>query len=156
MATRMLQSDQKLSSNSDIRLWFDMFDVFVEVSELVEEPNVPEVPEDTHRQEAETVRLNAERNNQIHPLKQLQLTKLLIVNMDMEMFKKATNLSRPQRITEVHYDELRRKLTEHFAPKPTKFASRYHFTQIRQKDNEKSTEQLIHGEIDGLCNRLRV
>ena len=139
MATKIYQCADKLTSDVDIRMWFDMFEVFVEVGELVEEPTVPEVPVDAHRVAAETQRLTTERDARIEELKQLQLTKLLIVNMDMDMFKKATNLSRPQRITQVKYDELKQTLTEHFAPKPTKFASRYHFTRIRQKVDEKSS-----------------
>ena len=123
-------------------MWFDQFEVFTEVGDLVEEPDIAAVPESTTRAAEETQRLTEEREAQIFNNKQLQMTKLLICNMDANMFKKSTNLARPTKITEMPYDELKEILCEHFAPKPTKFASRYHFTQIRQQENEKSTSYM--------------
>ena len=143
MATRMgFQFNEPLSNGTDVRSWFDQFEVFLEVGELVDEPIVPEVPAEENREQEETDRLTREREARIEELKELQRTKLLIVNMDSSMFKKATNLCKPTKLVEESYSKLKQRLCEHFAPKPTKFASRYHFTQIRQKDNEKSTSYM--------------
>ena len=144
MATnaRIYQINDKLTSSSDIRMWFDQFQVLMEVGDLVEEPDIAAVPDDPAREADETQRLTQERETLVFNNKQLQMTKLLICNMDANMFKKSTNLTRPTKITETPYDELKEILCEHFAPKPTKFASRYHFTQIRQKENEKSTSYM--------------
>ena len=145
MATVMrYQFNEPLSTAkvTDVRSWFEQFEVFLEVGELVEDPTIPEIPEDENRVQDETDRLTREREVRIEELKELQTTKLLIVNMDSSMFKKATNLCKPTKLVEERYSKLKQRLCEHFAPKPTKFASRYHFTQIRQKENEKSTSYM--------------
>ena len=145
MATVMrYQFNEPLSTAkvTDVRSWFEQFEVFLEVGELVEDPTIPEIPEDEDRAHDETERLTREREVRIEELKELQTTKLLIVNMDSSMFKKATNLCKPTKLVEERYSKLKQRLCEHFAPKPTKFASRYHFTQIRQKENEKSTSYM--------------
>ena len=135
----MLFANQKLSSNSNVTLWFEQFEIFVQLSNLIVEPEIAAVAEDANRQEEETRRLNDVRNQQIEHDKQLQWTQILLINMEMDMFSKSTNLSRPVNIRDMEYKQLKQRLLDHFAPKPTKIASRYHFTQLRQKQGEKSS-----------------
>ena len=121
MATRMgYQFNEPLSTANvtDVRSWFEQFEVFLEVGELVEDPTIPEIPEDNNRAQDETERLTREREVWIEELKELQRTKLLIVNMDSSMFKKATNLCKPTKLLEERYSKLKQRLCEHFAPKP--------------------------------------
>ena len=121
MATVMrYQFNEPLSTANvtDVRSWFEQFEVFLEVGELVEDPTIPEIPEDDNRAQDETERLTREREVRIEELKELQRTKLLIVNMDSSMFKKATNLCKPTKLVEERYSKLKQRLCEHFAPKP--------------------------------------
>ena len=57
MATVMrYQFNEPLSSANvtDVRSWFEQFEVFLEVGELVEDPTIPEIPEDDNREQDET------------------------------------------------------------------------------------------------------
>ncbi|XP_063694643.1 uncharacterized protein LOC134826257 [Bolinopsis microptera] len=47
--------EQALREN--VRSWFEQFEVFLEVGELVEDPTIPEIPEDDNRAQDETDRL---------------------------------------------------------------------------------------------------
>ena len=80
-----------------------------------------------------------------------QMTKLLICNIDAEMFRKVSNLVRSGKIVDTAYESLKKSLCDHFSPKPTKFASRYHFTQTIQEEGGSSSsymEKLITIAMD--------
>ena len=122
---------EKLTLRSDLRSWFEQFEIIVGVSGWI----VGDTPR--------------------------QMTKLLICNMDAEMFRKASNLVRPGKIVDTVYENLKKSLCDHFSPKPTKFASRYHFTQAIQEEGEASSSYMeklmtiaMDCEFDNLDSRL--
>ena len=129
MATRT--AIEKLTLSSDLRSWFEQFEIIVGVSGWI----VGDTPG--------------------------QMTKLLICNMEAEMFRKASNLVRPGKIVDTTYESLKKSLCDHFSPKPTKFASRYHFTQTIQEEGEASSSYMerlmtiaMDCEFENLDSRL--
>ena len=65
MARVNYQHTEHLSTSKglNITMWFEQFAVFLEVGELVDEPEVPEIPVVNHRPEGETQRLTRERED---------------------------------------------------------------------------------------------
>ena len=127
MATRIRRYEDNLNtSNKHIGEWFAQFDLDLLVQGIVIPQVLPETDEAAAREARNNEIVEAERKRTAH----------FLTSVTSDMFLLLKSLVQPMNIAERTYDQLKKVVTDHLAPKPTVLAQRYAFYKTVQRTDE--------------------
>ena len=118
MATKF---KEKLTASTDIREWFERFELYAEDTALFATAEDP---------------ANA---GQVAAAKRKNLVKLVNC-MDAHIYKTLKNLCRPVEVTTLSYEQAKKLLINRYDPKPIKHAARYAFHRTFQNAGELAAD----------------
>ena len=110
-----------LSLSSDVREWFERFDFFIIAQNLR-----VVVAEDAAAPEIEQARVKHLAN--------------FISKVDGSVYKLIKSLCRPDTVESRSYEEVKQLIIEHISPRPTKFAQRYKFHKLVQREGQAASD----------------
>ena len=104
-----------------MREWFERYDFYV----LAQNLKVSVATDATEEQKTEA---------------RMKNLATFVSKVDSGVYKLIKSLCRPETVNAMSYDDVKKRLMEHLSPKPTKFAQRYKFHKLVQREGQSASE----------------
>ena len=133
MATRPKRYEHKLALDCvHIEDWFLQFELDLVVQQLVVPPQLPDSENEDNRNARDNERTAMEILRTAH----------FLTTVTPDMFVLTKSLMSPDMIQVKTYEELKRAIIQHLAPKPTVLAQRFAFYKTVQKQGEVASDYI--------------